>query len=1597
VSKGVSTVDRKTGIETDGRAYVTREPIAIVGIGCRFPGVHDADSFWKVLSEGRETVGDYPGGRFGYIDQVFATDSLFSSRIASRRGGFLSDIDRFDADFFGISPREAALLDPQQRLLLEVAWEAVDDAGLVREQLAGSRTGVFVGVWTSDYEDCMYEYSPDVDFHATTGGGRYGASGRLAYFLDVRGPNLTLDTACSSSLVAIHLACQSLLAGESSLALAGGVNAILRPEITLVYSNAGMLAPDGRCKFGDASADGYVRSEGAGIVALKRLSQAIADGDPIYAVIRGSAVNNDGRSSGLLVSPSREGQEDVIRTAMASAGMNSDMVDYVEAHGTGTLVGDPIEIETIGRVMTSETRVLPCAIGSVKTNIGHTESAAGVAGVIKVALALNHGVLPASLHFKNPSPQIAWDGLQVTVPTKAAPWPNAGRLPVAGVSGFGITGTNAHALLEAVERDGSLAVSNKQTSGQETWPYMFFLSAKTPTALSDVVTSWRELLVSDPVWPTTLADLSYTAGLRRTQHESRLVVTAADRTELDARLAAWLEGDERPGVVAGERFEKAPRKAVFIYPGQGGQWIGMGRTLYERAPVFRDALNRCDAAIQKHAGWSVVEELLASQERSRFQEIDVVQPTLFALMVALTELWRSLGVEPAAVVGHSMGEAAAAAVSGALSIDDAAAVICYRSRLMKRACGKGLMAVVELSLDDTRVAIKDAGRVWIGASNGATSTVVSGDADAVDALITIFEAREIFCRRIQVDVASHSGHMDEVRDELEAALAHIRPRLGTIPMYSTTTGEIEDGSRLDASYWGKNLRQPVLFHSAVEQLLCDEFDAFVEVNAHPVLTHAIAGSIQQTGHDAVVTGTLRRDSDDQLEILGAFGRLHVAGYSIDMRRVIPKGECIRLPAYPWQRERHWFEPPADATSKLQIFGVASGARNDAERVDPAECLYELEWVDAAQADSSQKTSVASKASQWAPTTRDWVVLSNERCGDHLAESLTALGHSCVTVRPGVGFKHIDAQTFEVNPTSVDDMQRLLRAHTTPGSGIIHAWSLTEGEALPDIDGILEAQSRGSLSAAALVRAVATLSLARPPRVWLITHGTQTVLNEPTATPWDASLIGFGRIAAAEHPEMPCTNLDLSAAPTDSELQFAAQLIARDVTEQQVAIRGARQFNARYRRARNTADSADTRAAHRPSSIRPDVTYVITGGLGGIGLLTARWLVDHGARYLALAGRRGPSEEAARTIAELEAAGAQVKIVAADIADPTQVTRLIETVESGMPPIAGVLHMAVVVDHALLRDATEESFRRVFGPKMIGAWNLYLALRDRSLDFCVLFSSMVDVIPQPRSASYASANAFLDGLARYGASSGMPIQSIQWEPWAGTGLMNEGKTKGALRMYEAQGVRPMSPALGFRILERALATPAPVLLAASVDWEMFASVCSADAGASEFLHLAQDAKTNKADKPASGTTAVESSTQEVRATLAALAAGRPRLSALELHLRDQLASVLKTSPDRLDLQKPMGNMGVDSLLALEFVRRLSRSLGVKVPATVVFNYPTIKKLTVLLESRMGFEDSGDTAIVATSIPPQPVQQSASDSDVDDMSDLDAIRALSGKNG
>ena len=895
---------------TDGCA-----PVAIIGMSCRFPGASNPDEFWRLLVERRDGVGDYPKGRSSAMDTFYASVGKDGGP-KTKRSGTLPHLKEFDAAFFGISPREAAVIDPQQRLLLELSWEAFEDAGILRREYAGSDTGVYAGSWLLDYSSLMHG-EDGATVLGQNGGGQYSTSGRLSYVFDLRGPDAAINLGCASGLAAVHLACEGLRAGECGMALAGGANAILDPDATLAFTNGGVLSPDGRCKFGDAGADGFVRSEGAGVFLLKLLSRAVEDGDRVHAVIRGSALVNSGASSGSITTPSRIAQAEVLQKACRSAGISPAQLDYVEAHGTGTAVGDPVEIGALSEVVgRAPGRTTPCVIGSAKTNIGHTESASGIAGMIKTVLAMRHKYIPVSLHVSELNPKIDWVMSGLRLETAGSDWPKADRPKLAGVSSFGLTGTNAHLILEEAPE--------VEWTRPELKAWVLPITAHSDEALRELAGSWAERLRRSD----ELAELCTTSATRRTPLEHRLCVTGKDAGALASSIEEWLRGE---GPVAAHHgvVKDETKQFVFVFPGQGAQWAGMGRELFRSQRVFRETLEACNAAIHQETKWSVIERLFSEQAASELNDVAFVQPALFAIQVALARLWESWGMIADVVVGHSMGEVAAAHIAGALSLADAAAVICRRSRLLKRVSGQGAMALLELSMREAEHTVSEAdGRISIAVSNGERATVVSGGFIDVMELVTRLEREGVFCRVIKVDVASHGPQMDPLLEELENALKDVRPRRAAVPIFSTVLGRRITGEEMDAAYWARNLRDPVLFYPAVKDLLAQGAGMFLEMSPHPTLSSYVEAA---AGSSAVALNSLRRDEPELGSMFEPLSGLFVRGVPVDWRAIYPMAEPVDLPPFPWQRETFWLEEASatPAYREVTIHGLLGEVSVDA--------------------------------------------------------------------------------------------------------------------------------------------------------------------------------------------------------------------------------------------------------------------------------------------------------------------------------------------------------------------------------------------------------------------------------------------------------------------------------------------------------------------------------------------------------------------------------------------------------------------------------------------------------------------------------------------
>ncbi len=891
-----------------------REPLAIVGVGCRLPGgVVDGESFWDFLAAGRSGIVEVPENRWT-LDRYYHSDPSVPGRMHTKWGGFTRNLDEFDARFWGITPREAQRMDPQQRWLLEVAWEAIEDSGAAPSALRGTKVGCFVGISTHDYSGIQGETITNSDAHTNSGITLSIAANRVSFLLDLTGPSLAVDTACSSSLVALSIACRSIWAGECDAALVGGVNCMCTPHPTVGFAKASMLSPDGQCFAFDARANGYVRGEGAGMVYFKRLSDAIKDRDRIYSVIKAAVMNQDGHTSSMTV-PGADAQAAMLRRAYQEAGLAPTEVVYMEAHGTGTPVGDPIELSALGRVL-SQGRAEDnrCLVGSVKSNIGHLEAGSGIAGLIKASLVLHNDQVPPNANFQAPNPNIPFDELKLKVATELQPLPRVnGHLPVTAVNSFGFGGTNSHAVLQAAPAPASNDAATKPKQRAER-PYSLPISARDNESLKEYVRAYDELLGSTE---ETLADICTMAGARKEHHTERLVFVADDVVSMRDRLQAWLGNEERSdddesaklvGVHSGKSVAE-PHDPVFVFTGQGAQWWRMGQDLITREPIFRQTLERIDAILATLGDFTLIEEMSRSETDSRINDTNIAQPAIFGLQVALVELWKSWGVTPTKVVGHSVGEVAAAYVAGVYSLEDAVKIIFHRSRLQDTTQGQGKMIAVGLSSKEARQLIGErAAAVQIAAVNSSNLVTIAGETEPLAAIEKELQQAGTFHKVLPVDYPFHTHLMDPIRDELLDALGDIDPQPARIPFISTVTGGVYQGKRMDASYWWANVRNPVLFAPAVQNIVRDGDELFLEIGPHPALRNPLNDALQSQGAKGTVLHSLKRKTDESENLLRNLSRLHAYGLPLNWEALNQSsGKFVRLPRYPWNRERFWLE------------------------------------------------------------------------------------------------------------------------------------------------------------------------------------------------------------------------------------------------------------------------------------------------------------------------------------------------------------------------------------------------------------------------------------------------------------------------------------------------------------------------------------------------------------------------------------------------------------------------------------------------------------------------------------------------------------------
>ena len=1327
------------------------EPIAIIGMACRVPGADAGlDGFWCLLEEGRNAITEIPPERWDR-DAYYDPDPDTPGRMSTRWGGFLGDIAGFDAPFFGISRREAVSMDPQQRMLLETSWEALEHAGYSPRKAAGGSVGVFAGITTTDYHTLMLERGEDsITVHTATGSGNSIAAGRISYALALQGPNITVDTACSSSLVAVHLACQSLRADESQLALVTGVNALLGPELFIALSKAHALAPDGRSKAFDERADGFARAEGCAAVVLKRLSRALADGDHILAVIRGSALNQDGRSSGMTA-PNGAAQEAVIRQALNNAGIAAEDIDYVEAHGTGTALGDPIEAHALAAVLgPGRAPDRPLVVGSVKTNLGHLEAASGLVGLIKVVLALQHGTIPRQLHFQSLNPHIDFKGMPVEIATRPVEWRHSQKRRIAGLNSFGLSGTNAHVVVEEPP------ARERRTPTVERPLHLLTLSARTETALTTLSKRFAEELAHTGA---SLGDICYTAGVGRTPFEFRAAFIAAACEDMREALAGT--------PVAAGLVEAAPQ-VVFLFPGQGAQYSGMARQLYETQPVFRESLDECASLLEGHLEIPLF-DILWGEPPQRIDQTAYTQPALFAVEYALARLWVSWGVEPAAVLGHSVGEYVAACVAGVFSLADGLKLIAARARLMQSVTGEGGMAAV--MADEIRVCHALAGcedRLGVAALNAPGNTVIAGYRPELDRVLESLERDGIPVQRLTVSHAFHSPQMREMEAAFEAAAASIECRTPRSRLISSVTGQPVADEMRTPTYWRRQVSQPVRFSDAMRTLGQFGYRIFLEVGPGTTLSALGRQCLEDSG--AVWLPSLRRSRGEWQQMLESLAHLYARGLHIDWAAFDKPYARVRvpLPTYPFEHEEYWF---ADRNRANRLPGRKARKEEGIE-----DWFYTLSWEE--------------KALRPGPSHAvRWLVVS---AGDDMAAEL--------------GRKLAAGSNVVLAPTA-----KSLAGHLQNGKFDAVLYFARWEANSPDLDDTAPAGGT-SVLADAIASAQALIGSGSRARLWLVTCGGQSVSQDAvTLDLRQAPLWGLGRTFAIEHPDVWGGLIDLD--PTTPAPDMAAALaaaIAGNDAENQMAYRGGRRYVARL--LRGPAPPSGSLA------LASDKTYLVTGGAGGLGLKVACWMAEHGARNLLLIGRRAPSEDVARELAALRDRGVRVEFRSADVAAKAQLARVFRELGTQMPALGGVVHAAGVLEDSVVANVTPDRLAKVLAPKVEGTWNLHELTAGLRLDFFVMFSSFASVTGSPGQAAYAAANTFMDQLAHYRNLRGLPALSVNWAGWAGSGMA----ARVDAEVRHRTGPFHLMPAAGaLKAFGRLIVSPGPQVAVAAIDWEEFA--------------------------------------------------------------------------------------------------------------------------------------------------------------------------------
>ncbi|MEU0054707.1 type I polyketide synthase [Streptomyces sp. NPDC006309] len=1534
------------------------EPIAIIAMSSRLPGgVNSPEDLWQLVMDRRDAISAFPADRDWDIDRLYHPDPAHPGTSYTRAGGFLHDAARFDAGLFGISPREALAMDPQQRLLLETSWEALERAGIDPLSTRGQDIGVFTGIVHHDYVTRLRQVPEDVHGYVMTGTASSVASGRVSYVFGFEGPAVTVDTACSSSLVAMHLAAQALRNGECSLALAGGATVMASPDAFLEFSRQRGLSADGRCKAYSATADGTGWAEGVGVVLLEPLSEARRNGHRVLAVLRGSAVNQDGASNGLTA-PNGPSQQRVIRSALAAAGLEPADVDVVEGHGTGTTLGDPIEVQALLATY-GQNREEPLYLGSLKSNIGHTQAAAGVAGVIKMVEALRHGVLPPTLNVTEPTPQVDWSAGAVELLTEAREWTRDDRPRRAAVSSFGASGTNAHVILEEAPDTGPVTRPEVPAG-----VVPLVVSARSAASLAAQAGRLAAFATDTGAAP---AEVAGALVARRALLSERAVVVAGSRAEAVAGLGALARGESSPLVVSGTvAGSGGPGRTVLVFPGQGSQWLGMGRELLESSPVFAERVGECARALEPWVDWDLMSVLRG--EVDLLARVDVVQPASFAVMVGLAAVWASVGVVPDAVVGHSQGEIAAACVAGALSLGDAARIVAVRSQVIAgELAGRGGMASVALSEADAvgRIAAWE-GRVEVAAVNGPSSVVIAGDAEALDEALAALETDGVRVRRVAVDYASHTRHVEAIEGALGKAFADIRSLAPVVPFFSTVTGTwVDDEGVLDGGYWYRNLRGQVRFGPAIASLLAEGHTVFVESSAHPVLVQPVNEIFDEAADDsvrlrAVAAGSLRREEGGLPRLLASMAELFVKGVAVDWTGVLPEGAGaadVELPTYAFDRQHFWLREAETTTDAATAEGADTDFWSAVEQAD-TDSLAELLDLAAADQRDALRTVVPVLA-DWRGRRRrrsaaeklryhvTWRPVDQEGAGVPAGTWLAVVPAAPTGSVPAELLRELTAQGLDVVPLEVavadatrdrlgERLSAVLAEHAV--AGVLSLLALDPaGE--EDHTGESGPQDPVPLTAAtvALVQALGDTGVTQP--LWCLTRGAvNTGIQDTVTAPAQAAIWGIGRAAALERGDRWGGLIDLPATSDSRTVRHLLGALDAAGDDDQLAVRRSGVHTRRLLR-----KSAPDPAAG--SGWQPRGTVLVTGGAEGLGRHASLWLARSGARRLLVTTTAAaPGDAVAALRAEVTALGTGTTVETCADTDRTALDHLLAGTP-GDQPLTAVVHTADIARTSTVDDTGVPELTEVFSAKVDTARWLAGRFADTPLDAFVVFSSIAGIWGGGGQGPSGAANAVLDALVEWRRGHGHPATAIAWGALDEVGV---GMDEDTLTQLRRRGVLPMAPHIAVTAFEQAVQAREKAVTVVDMDWDAFIPAFTSVRPSPLFADLSEAQAALRATQP-------DTDDGDTTAGLVQSLRDVPEADQTRLLLRlvcGHAATVLGHSgAESIGALQAFQEVGFDSLAAVNLRNSLHVATGLRLPATLIFDYPTPDALVGYLRSEL----------------------------------------------